>query len=397
MTQVRYFDQEINMAHKVVKAIQHHQLSEATKILQELGEGQRFPKTWIQGTEYALKTGDWSALSEAFLQGDFVGIDGYFLFVAPHKLSREAGEVVELSAILGQVIPMIGMPSQQVEEYALNIFGTLYQPITEIIPFYCICACGHFGHENTEAFIVPESWVIPGSTNGPALNNMTQHRQRFDVPVQKNIPRIFESETAHLLLNSLSDRAVGVQRQHIEYQYHDAGHATGLGIRRKVNENLLLTYWCGGVEEWRSDGVEFELAARTLDMEEVGKLVAANLCLRIGVDAQRWGGGDFDTHATSGLLTLEYLFRSGILCIKKHQLAFRNPTYKNLAWAVEMQRADAVRLTREEMALENPVGLTGRYQSIGVHQATRQIFQEFVVIPSSVSHDERFDQKLDVA
>lgn len=380
MAQVNFSNKEISKAYEVVRAIEQNHLTNATAILHELTEGQRFPKAWSKATEHALKTGDWDALSDGFLRREFIGQDGYFLFIAPHKLSREAGETVELSALLGQALPMDGMPSEQVKEQVLDTFGVLYEPITDIIPFTCISACGHFGHENSEAFIVPESWVIPSSENGPALNNMMQHRRRFDEPVQKNISRIFEPKTASLLLDSLTDKITGMQRQHVEYQYHEAGHATGLGIRRKVQENLLPTYWCAGIEEWRADGVEFELAVRTLPSEEVGKLVAANLCLRIGVDSQRWGGGDFDAHATSSLLTLEYLFRSGVLCIRDNQLALRKPSYQNLVWAVEMQRAEAMRLTREEIALEYPTGIIGRYQSIEVHQATREIFQEFVMV-----------------
>lgn len=373
--------QEVSLAHEVVRAIQRKELAEVFSLFQILIEGKDFPQSWLKATKYALKTEDWGVLSEDFVRGAFVGLDGYFLLIAPHQLSREAGGTVELSALLGRVIKLEGMPTKQVEKQALETFGILCQSITDVIPFTCLAACGHFGHEDSEAFIVPESWMIPNSDKGSSLNNMTQHRQRFHEVVQRNIPRIFEPETAELLLESLADEDVGVKRQHIEYQYHDAGHSTGLGIRRKIQDNLLPTYWCAGIEEWRADGVEFELAAGTLSKEELGKLVAANLCLRLGVDAHRWGGGDFDAHATTSLLILEYLFRSGALCIKDDKLALRHPAYRSLAWAVEMQRTEAVGLTREELTLEHPIGLVGRYQSIEVHQATREIFQKFVTEP----------------
>jgi hypothetical protein len=370
--------QEVELAHEIVKRIRGKRLTETSSLFQALAEGRKFPRNWLKATDYALRTGDWKVLSDDFIQKTFVGPDGYFLLVAPHQLSREAGATIELSAILGQILMVEGMPTKQVEKQVLETFGILHQPIVDVIPFNCLAACGHFGQENSEAFIVPESWLIPDSDKGSSLNNMSQHRQRFHETVEKNVPEIFEPKTAELLLESLADETVGVKRQHVEYQYHDAGHSTGLGIRRKIQDNLLPTYWCGGIEEWRADGVEFELAASTLPQEELGRLVAANLCLRLGVDAQRWGGSDFDGHATASLLVLEYLFKSSALCIKENKLALRYPSYQSLAWAVEMHRSEAVRLTREELSLEHPTGIIGRYQSVQVHQATREIFQNFV-------------------
>jgi hypothetical protein len=375
-------DKELAIAHKIIWNIRHNQLNNKTMfLLQELAKSQKFPQSWIQITEYALKTGDWAALSESFIRKEFIGTDGYFFILAPHKLSREKGEVVKLSAFLGKVLPIDSMSIKQVEEQALNVFGKLLQPIAELIPCICLCSCERFSRKDSEAFIVPESWEIPGSIEGPILNNMTLHRRRFYKIVKHNITRIFETETANLLLGSLVDQAIGLQRQHIEYQYHDAGHATGLGIKRKVQENLLPTYWCGAIEEWRADSVEFDLALRTLPIEEVGKLIAANFCLRFGIDAERWGGSDFDTHATSSLITLEYLFRTGDLYIKQGQLALRNPNYQSLANAIEMQRVEAVCLTKEELSLEHLTGIFGLYQSIKVHKSTKEIFREFVTLP----------------
>ena len=375
-------DKELMIAHQIIWDIRQNQLSNETMFLfQKLTKSHKFPKSWVQATQYALNTGEWGTLSESFIRKEFIGPDGYFFLVAPHKLSREKGEVVKLSAFLGKLLPIDSMSIKQVEEQALNVFGKLLQPIAELIPCICLCSCERFSHEDSEAFIVPESWGIPSCIEGPIINNMTLHRRRFNELVQKNICRIFEPETANLLLGSLADEVIGLQRQHIEYQYHDAGHATGLGIKRKVKDNLLPTYWSGAIEEWRADSVEFDLALRTLPIEEVGKLIAANFCLRFGIDAQRWGGSDFDTHATSCLLTLEYLFRSGDLYIKQGQLALRNPNYQSLAKAIEMQRVEAVCLTKEELLLEHPTGIFGLYQSIKVHKSTKEIFREFVILP----------------
>ncbi|MFN6497347.1 MAG: DUF6014 family protein [Nostoc sp. DedQUE01] len=372
-------DEELNIAYQIIWSIEHKKLNDAILLLDRLSEGRQFPQSWIQATKYALKNEDWSVLSEGFIKKEFIGTDGYFLLIAPHQLSSDKCEVIKLSAILGKVMSIDCVLLKDIEEQALNIFGKLLQPITEIIPITCLFACNRFYGENSEAFILPESWMIPSSLEGPVINNMARHRQRFHQVVRRNIPRIFEPDTANLLLDSLADETIGLQRQHIEYQYHDAGHATGLGIKRKIQDNLLSTYWFAGIEEWRADSVEFELAIRTLPNAEIGKLIAANFCLRFGIDAQRWGGYDYDTHATSSLFNLEYLFRSSALCIKKDKLALRNPDYQSLVKAIEMQRAEAVSITREELSLEHPTGILGCYHSIQVHHSTKEIFRKFIV------------------
>ncbi|MBD2515242.1 hypothetical protein H6G93_09510 [Nostoc sp. FACHB-973] len=372
-------DEELNIAHQIIWSLEQNNLNNTILLLDRLSEGRMFPQPWIQATKYALKNEDWSVLSEGFIRKEFIGTDGYFLLIAPHQLSYEEGGVIKLSAILGKVMPIDCVPLKDIEEQVLNVFGKLLQPITEIIPFTCIFACSRFYSEDSEAFIVPESWMIPGSLEGPVINNLARHRQRFHQVVRRNIPRIFEPETANLLLDSLADETIGSQRQHIEYQYHDAGHATGLGIKRKIQDKLLSTYWFAGIEEWRADSVEFDLAIRTMPNAEVGKLIAANLCLRFGIDAQRWGGYDYDTHATSSLFNLEYLFRSSAMHIKKDKLALRNPDYQSLVKAIEMQRAEAVSITREELFLEHPTGILGCYHSIKVHQSTKEIFRKFIV------------------
>jgi Family of unknown function (DUF6014) len=369
---------DIITAQQIVRLINQDELIGALNLLDGLIKCQEFSSDWICSMKYALMTGDWAALSESFIKRDFIGPNGYFLFIAPHKTSKENGEKVKLCAILGKIITVDIISVSELEEQVLILFGKLTQPISEIIPFTCICSCDRFNHKDSEAFIVSESWIIPGSVDGPTLNNMTQHRRRFNEVVRKNIPRIFDSDTSDLLLSSLDEEVAGLHRQHVEYQYHDAGHATGLGIKHKVQDNLFPSYWYAGIEEWRSDSVEFDLACRTLSISDAGKLVAANFCLRFGIDAQRYGGIDYDAHATSSLITLEYLLRSSAIYFNEGKLALRCPTSQGLIRSVRLQSADAVCLTQEELALENITGIFGCYQSIQVHQSTKEIFKEFV-------------------
>jgi len=374
-------EQEISLAHQIVFNIEHSQLSNAILLLHELTDGQQFSKSWLQATEYALKTEDWSVLSEGFIRQDFIGNDRYFLLIAPHQIYPDYGksEAIQLSAILGRILPLKSMAVQQVEQEAIKVFGRLLQPITDVIPIEFIASTSHFNGENSEAFIVPESWIFPKSVEGPILNNLVQHRKRFKNSVRQNILRIFDLDTANLLLNSLADETTGTQIQHVEYQYHDAGHATGLGLRNKLKDNLLSNYWLAAVEEWRADSVEFDLAMRTLPIAEVGKLIAANFCLRFGIDGQRLGGYNSDTHATCSLITLEYLIRSSAVHLKKGKIFLRDLDYQTLAKSIEVQRSEAVSLTLEELSVESPTGIIGCYHSIKVHQSTKEIFREFVM------------------
>lgn len=113
--------------------------------------------------------------------------------------------------------------------------------------------------------------------------------------------------------------------------------------------------------------------------EDVGKLVAANLCLRFAIDAQRAGGYDVDTHAHSSLITLEYLLRRDALYISNDRLALRQDSYADLAEAVDIQCADAIALTKQEMTLANTDKPLHCYQSIQVHPATKEIFRRYLM------------------
>jgi hypothetical protein len=262
-----------------------------------------------------------------------------------------------------------------IEQAIQTVFGALHEAVTPFLPFTCLAAGGHFGLPMSEAFVLPEHWVISNSVAGPSLSNSTQHRQRLNHSVQRYLPRIFEPETAELLMAVLADETIGTRCQTIEYLYHDAGHAAGLGIKRKVREGLFRNDWDGGVEEWRADGVEFELAQRTQPIAELGQLVAANFCLRFGIDAQRALTGEFEGHSICSLLMLDGLLKTGLLQIKNNQLALSDLSYDALLRATEIQRSEAVRITHIELA-EDSIDC---YRSVEVDPRTRAIFQKYVL------------------
>jgi hypothetical protein len=245
---------QINLAIKVAELADDNDTNAILTTLQKL-EGGVFPQRWVELTQYALMMDDWSVLSDPFAKQEFLGPKGYFFVLAPYQ---DASGGIRLSAIVGKHEALDPQLVPNIEQAIQNEFGILNEAITQFIPFSCLAAGGHFSSPMSEAFILPELWMIPNSVAGPSLSNTTQHRRRLNGKIGRYLPQIFEPQTSELLIDALADETIGSQRQTIEYLYHEAGHASGLGIKRKVRENLFHDVWDGGVEEWRTDGIEFE-------------------------------------------------------------------------------------------------------------------------------------------
>ncbi len=284
---------ESKLVKQIVEAIDQNKLEATVAILHQLAlESRELPHQWLLNTAKALETGNWDLLSNDFVHQKFVGRDGYFLIIAPYTVRREVIKSTKLTAIFGRLLPVVSPPIERVEYIIRKRIGELRQPIPLVVPYERIAACGNVGSEQGEAFVVANNWNFANSFKGPALNDMTEQRRRFLDSGRECLHRIWEPDSAALLLAALENESIGTRNRHLEYQFHDAGHATGLGIDRKVQENLFPTYWYASVEEWRSDGVEFDLADTALSTEEAGQVVAVNLCVRLALDAHRRGGID---------------------------------------------------------------------------------------------------------
>ena len=81
-----------------------------------------------------------------------------------------------------------------------------------------------------EAFLVPDGWVLPGAQSGPALNNMSAQKRRFEQSSERTLTTIFAPDSAELMLVPLKDALNGTLLMHREFQYHEAGHAAGMGF-----------------------------------------------------------------------------------------------------------------------------------------------------------------------
>jgi hypothetical protein len=338
-----------------------------------------FPREWLELTADALERGTFDLLSEAFQNAAFVGPDGHMLLIGPYIQRRGGKEVMVLSALLGKKIDLGTLVN--VEKTIEQIQGApLQQPVQPIIPIRCLASTGNLGGESGEAFVVPDGWGWKNSAFGPALNNMVEQLRRFDVSGRRCIERIFDADTAALLLTPMDASKGGVQVRHRSYEIHEAGHSTGLGLYRKVNEGLIPGFWYRCVEEWRADGVGFELGARLLEEEEAGKDLASNLCIRYGMDVHRTSV-DSDGDVACTMLIMDRLLQTGALKIVGGRLALRDVSLGGLVRGFELMRHECIELTRRELQLEQPTGVMRLYGTVPVHPSTTAILHGLVREP----------------
>ncbi len=378
MTKINVDEQELSK--QIIQDIEQNEIARSvTKLRQQAVNSSELPQAWLSKTADALENNDWSILSEDFINMNFIGKNGYFLIVAPYQINRKSRPNVVLSAIYGKIHSNQEPSIEQLENLIWEKFGQLNQPIAINLSFTEIASCGNIKGESGEAFIVPNGWSFPNSVRGPALNNAKEQRRRFLGSSYECIQKVFEYETASLLLGPLEDEINSERYRHVDTQVHEAGHASGLGFDVKVKHNLFQNYSYAGVEEWRSDSLGFEFAACTLPAQEAGKLVAVNFCIRFGLDAHRLGGLEKDTDVYASLISLEHLFQNDAVYVTKNgQLALRNLSYPGLLQAVELHRAQALSLTRRELNLKSLTGIFYLYK-VDIHPSTQSIFQALVM------------------
>jgi hypothetical protein len=379
---VTIFVDEQELTKQIVQDIGRNEIAIAVKKLRQQAKNScELPPTWVLNTADALENNDWSILSAGFINMDFIGKNGYFLIIAPYQINRQSQANVTLSALYGKIHDNQEPSIEQLENLVRAKFGTLGQPIPINLSFTEIASWGNVSGESGEAFVVPHRWCFPNSVCGPALNNAKEQRRRFLGSSHECIRKIFEYETANLLLGPLEDEINGERYRHLDTQVHEAGHASGLGFNFKLKHKIFRNYTNSGVEEWRSDSLGFEFAACTLPAQEAGKLVAVNFCIRFGLDAHRLGGIEKDVDVYASLISLEYLFQNDAIYITKNsQLALRNLSYPGLLQAVELHRAQALSLTRRELNLKSPTGLLSLYK-VDIHPSTQSIFQGLIMEP----------------
>lgn len=346
-----------------------------------LSRQSQYPQAWIKKTVESLLSNDYSELRTPFCEMQFIGPEGHFVLAGPYTVLRDANADQRLSGIIGRTLSPPDLPP--LVDHIKKLVGPLQQPVPRLLPVEVTKAWGNLDGERGEAFIVPSSWEWMESADqvGPAINNMTEQWRRWESAGFRCIETIFDARSADLLLDPVRERAAGITLQAEEYQLHDGGHAAGMGLDYKLRENLLSNYWLQGVEEWRADGIDFELANIVLPADHAYRIHASNMTTRFGLDAHRGGGIDRDFDVAVVVLTLDRLMQSGSLCIRGNRLSFTDPTPRGLVQATELHRAEALRLTRRELSLTHSKGLVRLYSAITPSAVTEEIFLNYVVEP----------------
>ena len=368
----------------VIKAVEKNDsslLSQAmTRLIREAGQ-LGLPKLFLTDIKHGLETGDWSRFAGGLKTFEFLGAKAEFFLLAPYTTSRGAKSETRLSAIYGTRLDLGKIPATY--PILLELFGVVHESVPQIIPIQGHAGAGWFAGESGEAFLVPNGWAGLPDGDGPVLNNMSEQLIRVGKGAFEAIRTIFDGPSSTLLLRAYTPHAKLMATLNTEYSFHEAGHASGLGLNHKLAAGVLNSPFYGAIEEWRSDGVAFEVARRSLPIETVGILVASNLITRFGIDAHRRGSIDLDTDVNSVLLSFHSLIESGLLRVHPdNRLGFVDTTWSGLVHATDMMRAAAVSLTRREIQLRDPRAIWTLYpNAIGVPESVRQLFQQTVITP----------------
>ena len=383
MSTTNIFNNSLSSVLSLIQATEQHDTNQQIASLSACAAF--FPRPFVASLQEALRTNNRASVSDLFAEHQFLNPDGTFLLMGDYTTRRGGLEHTERSVIYGRVLPVSPLPDLRL--HLETIFGEVRQEVPIILPIEVFAASGGLADDGTsEAFIVPDGWGFPSSERGPALNNMPEQRRRFLQAGRAAIRAIFEPETAELLLTPYKTKAQAFQTIQTEYQVHDAGHASGLGIGEKVRRNLLTSPFYRAVEEWRSDGVAFELLSRSLPEEEAAMVIASNFNTRFGIDALRAGQlSDTDINAT--MLTLSRLIWGGEWSVSNAgKLQLADPTPRGLLRSVELMQADAIALTRKELRLQKPEDLWHLFGTVPMDALAVALFQATVTRPTHHLH-----------
>jgi len=374
----------------IVELVEQGDADSATAHLSDLlnGGAEGLPRSFLEHTLNGLRTGEWADWCEDYTGLKFVSESGAFFLLAPFNTTREGRRIERLSALTGKLIDHREIPANTAVNEIIHLFGELRQPLTPVLPVSVAASAGLLSKQSGEAFIVPNGWSPVANGNGPALNNMEEQRRRFLI-AEGCIQKIFDHESAEILLAPLRNLDDWVQTVTDEYQLHDFGHATGLGLIKKLDSGVLQTTYLGGVEEWRADGVAFELAGRMLPIERVGRILASNLVTRFGLDSHR-RGRFLDTDVNAGLLTFNCLIEADAISVNNRgELCFTRSSLDSLikAGAVDFLRSEAVRLTRNELRSSDPRSVWRAF-NFTPNKAAELFFMEHVVTRCAGSYEE---------
>ncbi|GEM_PF-4427539 len=341
-----------------------------------LNSTEDLPNGYKRELLYAIRKNTWKSIENRFVTSSFVNSDnGDFILAGPF-IQRRGGEVIStLSALSGKVDHGIlakieGMRIAAKQFFDLRGYMRMFlgENPSKVTPYHENWNYGLIGGESGEAFIVPDSWQFDRGRGGPALLNLTEQRRRFDNIGAECIRRIFDEETAELLISAVQGVEGDLARA-LDYGLHDIGHSSGFGFRRRLEEGRVSTirdraieeYWASGMEYWAADWIFGTYPGVRAPLEKVsigihpGKIVAASCCTMFGMDIHRPGGeGDFDVLATSMIFDT-VLWNpskdptdSPTFVVDRDKIRLTDPTYDGLIAAFRTVADRAYSATIEE-------------------------------------------------
>lgn len=319
---------------------------ESCELLNDLEDIVFVGAEYAKGMREGILKDDWSSVGERFASGKFVHESGYFLLIGPYSRRRDGFRETMLSGLHGVVT--LDIDIQHVRPSILDVFGSTGEEFAQVLGFRLFTSFGLIGGEDGEAFLVPTSWRFPDALEGPALNDLTEQTVRLRQAVN-GIRRLFDKSTLEVLLPLVLDPITSASIRNLEYQYHDAGHSTGIGIKQKMKRGWFRSPRNCGIEEWRSDGVMFYLGSKTLNKHEYCQLIAANLILRFGIDSQRKGGVERDPDVfCTALLIDDLLSANGIYVDEDGKIGLNINSSEDIPNLVDAMVQRTMSYTRKE-------------------------------------------------
>lgn len=337
-----------------------------------------FQKSYLDILKEACATQNWRLLSESFIRRSFISDCGHILFISPFSIRRQGKVFNQLTGVFGRVLTLGELNDFSISR-ELKRFQNFQFNLGEILPFESYCTFGFTGTNEGEAFLVPNGWRLDQSSSGPGLNDLRQQRARFLTLGLKVIKDIFDERSSKMLLSWTNNIEKAYSIQNLEFQYHELGHSTGFGLKEKIKNKIFVTPWYAAIEEWRSDGVGFHLAKKTLSPEDYGNLVAANLCLRFGTDSQRLGGMELDSDVNSSLILFDRLIQNGSITITKDfKISLECSDISELPELLDESINDAIKITKEENKLSDIRGVWNLYGSLNILPISKTLFSLLV-------------------
>lgn len=111
---------EDQLVQEIISAIALDKLTASVAMLLPLVlESRELPQQWLLDTASALETENWNLLSSGFVNQKFKGQNGHFLIIAPYTVCRKATKSTKLTAIYGQLIPVVHPMLEKLEDVTL--------------------------------------------------------------------------------------------------------------------------------------------------------------------------------------------------------------------------------------------------------------------------------------